>query len=420
MDGTNPPPGFRIRQVVQELSRAGGVETVAMELQRCWQASGVPSEVLAATVGPDVPPDMADQVRFVLPERLGRLVPTRGRGRYLGRATMVPAFTVAATVAARRAEQRRPAVVLSHGDSLTADAVVIHAVNAENLRCKREDGEWKWMLNPMHAWVAARDRFVLGGARARRYIAVSQRVVDELARHHGIPRAQMAVIPNGTDLDRFSPDGPGAGLRDRFAIPAAAPLLLFVGHEFTRKGLAQAIDALTHPGCEAAHLVVVGSGDAGRYGKQAAQRGLQDRVHFAGPCADLPPVYRDADAFVLPTAYETFSLVCMEALACGVPVIATRVGGIEDYLRDGENGFAVERDGAAIAAVLAPLLRDPARLRQLGAAARATAGQYGWPAVSRRYAAVLGEIWQEKYGRADLPSLRLASPKRELYGSRDC
>lgn len=397
------PDAFRITQVVQEFSRAGGVETVAYELQRCWQATGVSASVLAATIGAEAGPDLAGNVRFALPQAAIQNIPTRGAWRYLGRAAAVPLFTLAASAALLHG--RRPGgwnqrtVVLSHGDSLVADVIAIHAVNAASLAQKRGDGDWKWRLNPMHAWVGLRDRLMLRGQRARHYVAVSRRVVDELVDHHGVPRDRITVIPNGTDLDRYTPDGPVAKLRDMFAIPADSRILMFAGHEFDRKGLAHLIEALSHPGCLSAHVVVVGAGDAAAYARLAEGKGTANRVHFTGPRNDLPALYRAADAFVFPSAYETFSLVCMEAMACGLPLFATRVGGIEDYLVDGQNGFAIERNGAAIAATLAPILGDPVRLAQLGRGARATSIDYSWPEVARRYHNLLLDVWREKYAQ---------------------
>ena len=393
------PSGFRIVQAVQEFSQSGGTEKVAFELQRAWRADGTDSTILAATVGPDVTADERRSLRYVLRDLADR-VPTRGRWRHIGRSALVPAYTLAASAALRRGRRRNGwaehAVVLSHGDSFVADVIVLHAVNAASLAQKRLDREWRWALNPLHVWVTLRDRIMLRGLRARRYVAVSHRVVGELERFHGIPRERITVIPNGTDIQRFSPDGPSAGLRPTFGIPADAPLLLFVGHEFDRKGLAHLIGALRHPGCETAHVVAVGAGDETRYGALAGSIGVRDRVHFAGPRRDLPDIYRDADAFVFPTSYETFSLVCMEALASGVPIFATRVGGIEDYLVDGVNGFAIERDPAAIAAIVGSTLADEPLLARLRAGARASSLQFGWETVATVYRELLLQIWREK------------------------
>ncbi len=400
------PSTFHITQVVQEFSRAGGVETVAYELHRNWEAAGIACDILAATIAPDVDP--AVPVRFALPPGLSNRIPTRGRWRYLGRSALVPSFTLAATAALRLGRRRggwaENAVILSHGDSLVADVIVLHAINAASLAQKRRDGQWRWALNPMHLWVKGRDRVMLSGQRARRYVAVSRRVRDELVDYHHVSPDRIVVIPNGTDLDRYTPDGPGAGLRAQFGIPEASPLLLFVGHEFARKGLSFLIASLTQPGCGEAHVVAVGDGDAAAYASLAEASGVGDRVHFTGPRSDMPTLYRDADAFVFPTAYETFSLVCLEAMACGVPVFATPVGGVEDYLQDGHNGRVISRDGSAIAGVLGPLLADKTALHRLGQGARATALDYSWQHVATRYSEMLKEVWGEKYATSRPPS----------------
>jgi UDP-glucose:(heptosyl)LPS alpha-1,3-glucosyltransferase len=131
---------------------------------------------------------------------------------------------------------------------------------------------------------------------------------------------------------------------------------------------------------------------------------VSERVHFAGPRTDLATIYQAGDAFVLPTAYESFSLVCMEAMACGLPVFATSVGGIEDYLVDGVNGHTITRDPADIAAKLGPLLDDPARLEELRSGARATAREFDWGRIARLYADLLNEVYLERSARRRTPA----------------
>jgi glycosyltransferase involved in cell wall biosynthesis len=382
------PRDLRIDQVVLEFSLRGGIESVAFELQRAFRAAGLDSRVLAAVTDAPAP----DVRRIGSP--LAR-IPSRGRARHLGRAVSVPAFTLAAS-AVLALRPRAGRVVLSHGDTLVGDVCVVHAVNRANLEAKRAQGAWRWRLNPMHAWVSLRDRIMIGGLRFRRYVALSQRVVEELQRFYGVPRDRIAVIPNGVNLERFAP-GPDDrdATRDALGVPRDAPMLLFVGHEFDRKGLAHAIDALAQPGLEAASLVVAGAGAAGPYAERAARLGVGRRVRFLGPRSDLPALYRAGDAFVFPTAYESFSLTCMEAMACGLPVFATPTGGIEDYLRDGVNGRAIEADGAAIARALRAAFADPALHARLRQGAVETARDYAWPRIAERYRALLDEVRRE-------------------------
>ena len=375
---------FEIVQVVQELSTAGGVETVAAELARVFTRSGLPNVVLASSVSKTFEQDI--KVERVAPW-LSRIA-TRGVFRHLGRILVVPIFTLAATRAIRK---RYPnAVILSHGDSFTGDVLVVHAVNAQSLVEKRNAGKWRWLLNPMHLWVSLRDRWMISGLRYRTFVAVSSRVATELQQIYSVPSSRISVISNGIDLQRFSRSAESRTMiRHLFNIPLDAKLLLFVGHEFERKGLAHVIGALDKLG-EDTWLLVVGSDNPAPYRKLSPKAGK--RVIFAGARSDLPQVYSAADAFVLPTAYETFSLVCMEAMACSLPVFATAAGGIEEYLKDGVNGFQISMEAGDIASKLAAAFSDPALMQRLREGAAATARTYGWDRVGVQYIELLKRI----------------------------
>jgi glycosyltransferase involved in cell wall biosynthesis len=381
---------FEIVQVVQELSTAGGVETVAAELARVFTRSGLPNVVLASSVSKAFEQDV--KVERVAPW-LSRIA-TRGVFRHLGRLLVVPIFTLAATRAIRK---RYPnAVVVSHGDSLTGDVLVVHAVNAQSLVEKRNAGKWRWLLNPMHLWVSLRDRWMISGLRYHTFVAVSSRVSTELQQIYSVPSSRIKVIYNGIDLQRFSRSAESRTMiRRQFNIPLDAKLLLFVGHEFERKGLAHVIGALDKMGDDT-WLLVVGSDNPAPYRKLTTKAGK--RVIFAGARSDLPQIYSAADAFVLPTAYETFSLVCMEAMACSLPVFATAAGGIEEYLKDGVNGFQISMNADDIASKLATAFADPALMQRLREGAVATAKTYGWDRVGVQYIELLKQIDASRRG----------------------
>lgn len=374
---------LKVVQVVQEISNAGGVETVADELARVFTRHGLSNVVLASAVGKD----LDEKIRIQRVASWLTYIPTRGAFRYIGRAIVVPLFTLAVT---RALADHPGAVVISHGDSLKGDVLIVHAVNAQSLAEKRAAGNWRWMLNPMHLWVSLRDRFMIGGLRYQTFVAVSSRVTTELQDIYQVPSSRIRVISNGIDLNRFQADPASRqAIRREFNIPDDAKLLLFVGHEFARKGLAHVIGALDRLGDDV-WLLVVGSDNPAPY-KKLTQR-AQDRLLFAGARSDMPALYSAADVFVLPTAYETFSLVCMEAMACSRPVLATPVGGIEEYLRDGVNGFQIKADADDVAAKLTAVFSDPELMARMQQGARATAQSYGWERIGLQYIELMTQI----------------------------
>lgn len=204
------------------------------------------------------------------------------------------------------------------------------------------------------------------------------------------PTVLTTIIPNGIDLEEFKPDPVARQkTREEFGIPRSSKLLLFAGRDFVHKGLAHVIEALNDLDDDI-WLLVAGSGDPAPYRRLLRSR--QDRLVFAGLRSDMPALYAAADAFVLPTSSETFSLACMEAMASGAPVFATRVGGIDDYLEDGVNGYGIERNAANIAAKVRPVLRDENLLAALRKGAVATARKYAWDDIAGRHAALLRQV----------------------------
>lgn len=378
---------LEIVQIIQEFSTAGGAERVAWELARSMERAGIPNSVIASAFAPACGRSTA--VRPVA--RWLSRIPTRGFLRHIGRLLVVPIFTLSATSVAR---SRRGAVLISHGDSFVGDILVVHAVNAENLAEKRRAGSWLWLLNPMHFWVSVRDRLMIGGLRYKRYVAVSPRVKHELEKNYKVPPDRIVVIPNGVDVERFKLDPQARNVTRRaFGIPPDGKLLTFVGHEFGRKGLAHVIAAMERLD-EEFYLLVVGSDNDAPYRKMA--RRCKDRIFFAGERRDLETIYPAADALVFPTSYETFSLVCMEAMACGVPVFATRAGGIESYLEDGVNGYAIAQDGNTIADAIERVFRNPSHLERLKVGARQTALSYRWDEIASLYIALAQDVRNEK------------------------
>jgi glycosyltransferase involved in cell wall biosynthesis len=229
----------------------------------------------------------------------------------------------------------------------------------------------------MARWLSrAGERWCYRPERLRAIVGVSRGVGEEIRRCYPSLADRTAVIPNAVDHWAFTPADAHAG-RDRLTA-------LFVGSEWEGKGLRFALEAIVRsPEWE---LQVVGRGDRARYEKLAAALGVADRVRFLPPTPNLLPHYQAADAFLLPSAYETFSLVTHEAAACGLPLLATRVGGVEDLLQDGANGWFIKADAGDIAHRLQALAADSALRAAMGASAREASAAYSWDAMARAYA----------------------------------
>jgi glycosyltransferase involved in cell wall biosynthesis len=379
-----------IQQISREVGFGGGSECVAFELHRAWLAEGIDARIVTTNA---TEPESRQGIAITA-SWLNKLFATTGL-RHLAELFAVPLFTLIATWRVYRTGGRK--IVLSHGDSLTGDVCVVHAVNRACLAEKRRGGYYAWLFNPLNIWVALRDRWMFGTLRYRRLIAISERVRTELKDYYNIPDDRIVTIPNGINLARFNPEKSSSKVQIRrtFGIPDDAKLVLFVGSRFRIKGLKYAIEAIAQMKTNT-YLLVVGNDKPAQYKQLAAELGISDRVIFAGGRNDLPEIYPAADAFVLPTLYETFALVCLEAMASGLPVLASPVGGIEDYLIDGENGFHIRHDGHEIAQKLDVLLSDPALHAAIRQAGIETAANYSWEKIANQYLNLFEELKREE------------------------
>jgi glycosyltransferase involved in cell wall biosynthesis/phosphoheptose isomerase len=235
--------------------------------------------------------------------------------------------------------------------------------------------------------------------RADRIVCTCTDEAFELVRL-GADGAKLHVIPCGVDLGRFTPDGP------RAPRGAARHRLLCVGRLVERKGVGNVIRALAS--LDDAELLIAGGADAEHLRDDpearrllglAAEAGVEDRVHLLGRVSrdELPALLRSADAVVCAPWYEPFGIVPLEAMACGVPVVASAVGGMIDTVVDGVTGVHVPpRDPDRLAAALRDLLADPAGRAAMGAAGVRRARQhYDWD----RIAAATLEAYEPLAGR---------------------
>lgn len=237
-------------------------------------------------------------------------------------------------------------------------------------------GLYQWMYSSVNAWL---ERRIL--PRARHIVAVSDKVREELV-GIGLAPDSISVIHNGVDVGEFTPQSTTSTDAD---LGLNGPIALFVGDIQTpRKGLDATLKALQS--VPEVHLAIAGDTEGSPYPALAEELGVADRAHFLGFRSDIPALMRAADLFVFPSRYEACSLVLLEAMGAGLPIItASTAGGAE--LVTSEAGIVLEDpdDVSRLTAALGQLSTDTDRLAAMGAAARGIAENHRWSRVAQTY-----------------------------------
>lgn len=206
------------------------------------------------------------------------------------------------------------------------------------------------------------------------FIGVAEPHGRYLASHEGCPAARVFVIPNGVDTGRFRPLREPDGLRQQLQLGAGTPVVAIVAalrpeknHELFLQSAARVRQTLP----EAAFLVIGDGPRRSALEAMAHELGVGGAVRFLGTRSDVPELLSLVDVLVLSSHMEANPVSILEALACGKPVVATRVGSVPESVRDGETGYLVPPgDAEQLAARVADLLAAPERARRLGRAGR--------------------------------------------------
>ncbi len=247
-------------------------------------------------------------------------------------------------------------------------------------------GKLRMFFSPYHYYVKAAERVLFRSPRLRAVICNSHMVKKEIQHYFGLPESKLHVIYNGVDTQAFNPElkRHRESLRKQFSIPQEATLFLFVGSGFERKGVHQLLEAMAQVPSDA-YLIVVGRDKrTKKFLNQAKTLKIEDRVHFAGAQSDVKPFYGAADVLVLPTLYDPFPNVVLEAMASGLPVITTQRCGAAELIEQGGNGYVCDAlDRSALTESMRSLMNaevqkrmaDEARNTVLPLSQKAMAGQ---------------------------------------------
>lgn len=245
---------------------------------------------------------------------------------------------------------------------------------------------------------------------ADRLVAATPVEKDQLIEFYGADPDRIAVIPPGVDLNRFHPIEPTLA-KQTIGIPVEHRMVLFVGRIEPLKGIdtlmrAMALLVRRHPDWLRDTCVSIIGGDPSPEGQREnaemarlqrlrEELGIGDLVTFLGAKDQdtLQYYYSAAEVVVVPSHYESFGMVALEAMACGTPVIASDVGGLAYLVRDGATGFRVpDRDPEALAAAILRLMEDPLLRQRMGYRAQCWAEGYAWPIIADQLLALFEQV----------------------------
>ncbi len=261
-----------------------------------------------------------------------------------------------------------------------------------------------WLASPFHPWQikpTPRSFYHLIVAKwfdywqnklfpaAPSLVAVSATLRQELVAK-GISASKITVINNGVELKEFYP---GVANRQTLGLPEAATLALFVGDlKLPRKNLETLLQALTS--LPQVHLAVAGKLERSPYPKLVKQLGLGDRVHFLGFRQDIAQIMRAVDLFVVPSRYDTFGLVVLEAMASGLPVITTTAMGVSALVTP-DSGIVLSdtEDVDTLVNAITQITANPSQSQQMGIAGVAIAQNHSWSNTASKYL----ELFEQQY-----------------------
>ncbi|WP_256405745.1 glycosyltransferase family 4 protein [Haloplanus ruber] len=361
--------------------RTGGGATYAYELANALGERGhevdvytqaVPGEEMAGDIHPNVDVTRITKARpLVVFSTLYFSIACRFRIDFEAydviHGTLMPASTIAFDPVLLRSLDA-PLVLTSHGTSYD---------EARSVAPQRPvDYVFRYFFHPLNIIMDA-----VAGRSADRIIAVSDHTREQLRELYRFDEDRLVTIPPGIDTERFRP------VEERHsAVDPDRESILVLSRLDPRKGIDTAIRGFAELDRPDAELLIAGTGRLEASLKELAEElGVREDVRFLGfvPDEELPSLYSSVDLFVLPSEYEGFGIVFIEAMACGTPVIGTDVGGIPTAVNEGETGYLVSRGRIEdLADRMAALLIDPGQYERMSRQARARAEAHDWSEIA--------------------------------------
>lgn len=364
-------------------NRRAGVERVMVECANYLASRGHETIVLAADVDAGVlSPDV-------------RIEAVRSPSAHLAR---LITFAKASERTIR--ERKLNLDILGGYGILTPPGGVVWAqsVHGAWIEISRSEGNavrrLKQKINPYHRICLALEKRYFGGRKYASLFALSERVKSDLERIYRVPGEHIDILPNGFNPQEFSVQIRGlrrVEMRAKLGFSEADKVIVFAANELKRKGffpLLEAVASLKDPSLK---LLAVGRLNQAACEDAIDRLGLKGRVVFTGPSSDIAGFYAASDLFALPTIYEAWGLVIVEAMACGLPVVTSRLAGASIAVREGLSGYLLEDPGCKneIAGHLQAVLGGShASAMEISESVQ----EYTWDRILLRYETRLAEI----------------------------
>lgn len=367
--------------------RRGGVERIMVECASFLARRNHAATVMSATFDPGV----------LSPAVKQKQIPVTST-RAVARLREYHAAASTELIAWRKAQEGKPSVHAAFGVISPPGGVLwVQSVHAEWIKLARASrgfvGRLKQRLNPFHPYILSMERAYYRGKQYKKLIALTPRVKQELIEHYVVPEKDIVLLPNGFNPAEFNSARRTAErdkVRDELGYKPDDRLLLFVANELERKGffpLVEALAALKEPQVK---LLIVGRVSLDSHQSLLSRLGIQQQVKCIGPSPDVGRYFAAADLFVLPTYYEAWGLVIVEALASGIPVLTSKLAGAAVAVQEPESGRLLDnpKDSAEITQKLRQLLAaksgDPDAISK-------SVEQYQWSTVLLDYEKTLAQ-----------------------------
>ncbi len=307
----------------------------------------------------------------------------------------------------------RPDVVYSPGiNCFDADAIAVHIIFRSFYRRVRSEISFRKL--PVRMWLRSFHRRLyyhlimlleksIYGKAGVSLAGVSQRTARSLQSE--FQRHDVTVIYNAADTETFSPQARAErriAAREKLRFRESDFVLLLIGNDWKKKGLDYLLDAMAMATDLSLRLLLVGQDDRSACLSRIKQLGIEGKVVFSGPSADVLFFYAAADVYVGPSLDDAFGLPVIEAMACGLPAITSAQSGVSELVTDSTDGFVLNEsfDCSTVAQLLRMLYEQPALRARIGEKAAQTAKQYTWDRNASQIKTFLEDTLARKRSRS--------------------